>query len=154
MRNLLTEVQQKELKNPDAVVTDETLDAVMSAMDKDGDGEVLREHVLPAIKKYKSMLNESQELSEMFKRHDKDADGNLDQAQVLSMLQEVGRVEKLTFVPDEEDASWVLNNCDKNQSGGITLGELKPAISSWLSFEKDPSNARQRDSSSSMCTLL
>lgn len=153
MRQLLSEVQQKELNDPSAVLAEEALDKVMCTMDKDGDGEVLREHVLPAIKKYKSMLNESQELTEMFKRHDKDADGNLNHSQVLSMLQEVGRVEKLSFVPDDEDASWVISNCDKDQSGGITLGELKPAISAWLKFEKDPSNARQR-ASSNVCVLL
>ena len=71
----------------------------MAKMDKNGDGEVLREHVLQSIKKYKAMLQESEELSAMFKRHDKDMSGGLDQAQVLTMLQEVGRLEKLSFVP-------------------------------------------------------
>ena len=126
----------------------------MAKMDKNGDGEVLREHVLQSIKKYKAMLQESEELSAMFKRHDKDMSGGLDQAQVLTMLQEVGRLEKLSFVPDEEDASWVIQNCDKNQSGSIMLEELKPAISSWLRYEKDPHNARQRDRSSNVCALL
>ena len=153
MRNLLTEVK-RQILGDQAVLREENLDAVMAKMDKNGDGEVLREHVLPAIKKYKALLAQSEELSEMFRRHDKDVSGGLDEAQVLTMLQEVGRLEKLSFIPDEEDAAWVIKNCDKNQSGSIMLDELKPAISSWLRYERDPQNARQRDASSSMCSLL
>ena len=45
MRQLLSEVQQKELNDPSAVLAEEALDKVMCTMDKDGDGEVLRDAV-------------------------------------------------------------------------------------------------------------
>ena len=69
MRNCLTEVKRNTTGDATAVVDDKLLDEVMAYAAGKADGEVQRQHLLAAIKKYKGMLAENEKLLELFSEY-------------------------------------------------------------------------------------
>lgn len=151
MREVLTAVKRDVTKDPAALVNDEILEEVMKYADVSGDGQIERQHLLAAIKKYKSRMLESEHMAALFAKHDADKSGDLDRAQLLTLLQEIAPPPHKHA--DESDADFVLERCDQNHSGSITFAELPAAVATWMDVAKDVKP--ETDSGGSLaCVLL
>jgi len=156
VRSLLSSVKRELTKDPSAEVADELLDRIMTKYDKSGDGQLERTELLPAVKKYKSILQqtiqEKKRLKELFERHDADKTKQLTQAELFTLLQEVSASHAVPKPSVETDVAFVIEECDADQSGAIEIEELEPAVATWLKYCKDmpPEPAP----ASSACSLL
>lgn len=151
MREVLTAVKRDVTKDPAALVNDEILEEVMKYADVSGDGQIERQHLLAAIKKYKSRMLESEHMAALFAKHDADKSGDLDRAQLLTLLQEIAPPPHKHA--DESDADFVLERCDQNHSGSITFAELPAAVATWMDVAKDV-KPETDSGGSSACVLL
>ena len=150
MREVLTAVKRDALKDPSAMVREHILEEVMKYADVSKDGQIERQHLLAAIKKYKCMMTETEHLRRLFEKHDINHSGDLNKEQLLTLLQEAAPPPHKHA--DESDAEFILERCDANHSGTITWLELKPAIATWIDVaaETEP----EKGGGSSMCVLL
>lgn len=163
MRALLTAVKRDALKEPggsgnrsskeeisaSVAVSEELLDEVFLYADVSQDGQIEKQHLLAAIKKYKCLLLEREGLKELFAKHDRDKSGDLDESQLLTLLQEIAPAPHKHA--DEGDAQFIMARCDVTRSGTITWAELKPAIATWMEVSAD---VKPEKEGSSSCVLL
>jgi len=151
MREVLTAFKRDATHDPNAVVREDLLDQVMNYADVSKDGEIEPQHLLAAIKKYKSLMSETDHLLKLFQKHDSDHSGDLDKAQLLSLLQEAAPPPHRHA--DESDAEFILERCDVNHTGTITWGELQPAIATWMEIATETPPEKEGGGSSA-CVLL
>ena len=149
LRNLMTAVKQEVTSDPAAIVKESNMEKIISWYDLSGDGQIERTELLPAIKKYKSLLKHEVYITELFAKHDADHSGTLPHDQLLTLLNEVAVSMKWRGAT-EGDAEFVMARCDDDKSGTITLDELGPSIATW----KEAAKELPPDQSSSMCVLL
>ena len=149
LRNLMTAVKREVTSDPAAIVKESNMEKIISWYDLSGDGQIERTELLPAIKKYKSLLKHEVYITELFAKHDADHSGTLPHDQLLTLLNEVAVSMKWRGAT-EGDAEFVMARCDDDKSGTITLDELGPSIATW----KEAAKELPPDQSSSMCVLL
>ena len=149
MFNVLTSVAKQTTGQAEATVSDDLLESVMKYAANQSDGEVHPEHLLMAIKRYKCMLAENEQLAELFKKHDADASGSMDKGELLGLLREVAPPPHK--YADEADAEFILEKCNTNDNDTIEWEELKPAIATWMELAKEVPKPEQK---SSACVLL
>ena len=89
MREVLTAVKRDTLGDQSAVVREEILDEVMKYADVSGDGQIERQHLLAAIKKYKSRMMETAHMDAFFAKHDVSNSGDLNKTELLALLREL-----------------------------------------------------------------
>ena len=152
-RALLTAVVREAMGDPTAEVRDELLDKTMSYADKSGDGQIEREHVMLAVKRYKALIKHDAELHTLFDAHDKDKSGALGRDEVLSLLTDVASTMEHKHV-DEADVDFVLERCDDDKSGSVSFDELGPAIATWKECAKDTPPEPEAAAKSSACVVL
>lgn len=152
MREVLTAVKRDALKDPTATVKEEILEEVMQYADVSKDGQIERDHLLAAIKKYKCMMSENEHLKALFAKHDVDNSGDLNKEQLLTLLQEIAPPPHKHA--DASDAEFILERCDVNNSGTITWTELQPAIATWMEVAAETEPEKDEGGGSSMCVLL
>lgn len=149
LRKLMTAVKREVTSDPAAIVKESNMEKIISWYDLSGDGQIERTELLPAIKKYKSLLKHEVYITELFAKHDADHSGTLPHDQLLTLLNEVAVSMKWRGAT-EGDAEFVMARCDDDKSGTITLDELGPSIATW----KEAAKELPPDQSSSMCVLL
>ena len=150
MRDVLTAVKRDTLGDPQAVVKESILDEVMAYADVSKDGQIERQHLLAAIKKFKSHMMESENMNALFTKHDVSKTGDLNKEELLALLQEIAPPPHKHA--DESDAEFVLSRCDVNHSGTITSAELPAAVATWMEVSADVKP--ETDGGSSACVLL
>ena len=118
---LLTSVKRELTKDPSAEVYDEILDKIIMRYDKSGDGQLERSEILPAVRKYKSVLrqklDEQRAMLDLFQRHDVDQSKRLTQAQLFSLLKELSVSKGVATPSVEADVAFVIEECDVDKSG-------------------------------------
>ena len=152
MRDVLAAVKRDTMNDPAAVVKEEILDEVMKYADVSGDGQIERQHLLAAIKKYKSRMMEHEHMAALFAKHDADKSGDLNREQLLALLQEIAPPPHKHA--DEADVDFVLERCDVSNSGTITQAELPAAVATWMEVSKDVTPEPAGGEKSSACVLL
>ena len=150
MREVLTAVKRDTLGDQSAVVREEILDEVMKYADVSGDGQIERQHLLAAIKKYKSRMMETAHMDALFAKHDVSNSGDLNKTELLALLREIAPPPHKHA--DESDADFVLERCDESHSGTITAAELPAAVATWMEVSADIKP--ESDGGSSACVLL
>jgi len=148
---VLTAVKREMLSDPNEVVKEELLDKIMAMFDLSNDGQIERSEVLPAIKRYKALLRHDVKLQTLFETHDRDKSGSLSPAQLLTLLRELATEKSLPPPDAETDVQFVIDKCDADSTGNITLEELGPAIATWIEASKEEQASAQK---SSACALL
>ena len=119
--SLLSSIKRELTKDPSTEVTADLLDLIMTKYDRSGDGQLERSELLPAVKKYKSMLQQTLEekayMLELFERHDADQTKRLTQSELFTLLQELSESKGVPKPSVEADVAFVLEECDGDCSG-------------------------------------
>jgi len=141
VRALLSEVKREMTQDPAAEVKEELLDRIMVPFD----GKPVAHHqLLPAVKRYRAMLqhdlNNALALQQLFDKHDsgrKSSAGEraLTPEQLLALLKEMAQKEGVA-APSEVDVEFVIERCDADHSGTISINELEPAVLTWYESAK------------------
>ena len=137
-------LQREELRalltalNPSRPPSDENLDyliekatAVESSslrLKGDKNGAVTNHQIRPTVLRYGQYCKDEAYLDSVFERFDHDGNGELDDAELFYLLEEVAP-EGCTV--EEADVRFVLDTCDANGDGVITRDEVLPLVSTW-----------------------
>lgn len=133
-------------------VKEDRLEKLMQRYAAD-DGELGRDEVFRAVKRFKAMLKADDALRDMFRRHDLDGDGVLTSDECLALLKEASsdidgvRVSKA-------DVEFVMSRCEDTGAGGLVLDQLEGVLDTWKQAIKEVSKDATSSKSSSACVLL
>ena len=130
---------------------EELLNKIIGSFDLSGDGEIEREQLIPAVKKYQALLLHDLRLAELFTKHDTDSTNTLSPDQVLALLTEMAEEGGAEAPTAECDVAYVMEKCDSNADGVISLDELGPAVATWWEYARD---LKPPASKSSACAIL
>ena len=135
-KNLLTEVKRETLNDPAAEVRKELLDEIIMLYDYSNDNCIERSEVLNAVKKYKFLLQNDDQMHELIQRHDVEQSGVIGRRQSFVILQELAQKMPQKDV-NEADVAYVMDRCKPDENGNISVDQLGPAIASWKETAKE-----------------
>ena len=127
----------------------------MAKFDYSKDGQIERTEVLPAVKRYRALLQHEVKMNALFDKHDTDASGVLSSEQLLALLVELARENGSSEPTADADLAFVLENVDSEDTTGdskgdsVTREQLGPAVALWYEYASDMKEAK-----SSACVLL
>jgi len=138
-----------------ATVLDWIMGVEATAIGPDRQDAVPMERAIYALAKHDSYLKldpgEADKLTAVLHRHDVDRNGGLDEEELVGMLQEVAPERFDYRKTDAADAKFVLEQCDADANGIISLNELSASIATWVDIIP---KVKPKQKSSSACTLL
>jgi Ca2+-binding EF-hand superfamily protein len=140
LRAILTDLDKKH--TPD----EGSLEFVMDKL-SNMEGEVYSSKIIIVIQKYKNYMKDKDTYDGLFKKHDTDGSGKLEDHQLLAMMKEVAR-ERVDV--DHEDLKMLLEITDEDKSGNIEIHEVKAAMAEWNQMIEVKIEKRR----STFCVLL
>ena len=152
---LLTHIHQQSTGDPSASAPAELVDKIMAKFDYSKDGQIERTEVLPAVKRYRALLQHEVKMNALFDKHDTDASGVLSSEQLLALLVELARENGSSEPTADADLAFVLENVDSEDTTGdskgdsVTREQLGPAVALWYEYASD-----MKETKSSACVLL
>ena len=173
MRSLLIEVKRETLNDPSAIVGDRLLDKIVNQFDVSGDGQIERTEVLKAVKKFKAIIKHEAafikheaRLQALLDSFDADKSGSLTSDELLPLLKQVAAMEevegksrynatlgmKVAIGVGQADVDFVMERCDGDKSGSISLAELEPALATWKEAARHI--PQEETQTSAACVLL
>ncbi|CAB9507819.1 expressed unknown protein [Seminavis robusta] len=127
--SLLLDTAQRHMKQKEGWVFDDKDEPALS-----------RDALIDAVVKYGEFIKRFEQKGEedVFKKYDKQDDGNLSRRELRHMLQDYERKATrsknglvITFMIYETDLDWIIAQVDEDGNGEIGRGEFLPAIAAW-----------------------
>lgn len=123
--------------HPDTPVEEEALDYLMKrateivspslTLEGSADGLIPKFHAVKTVTRYSQYLKNKRELDGLLKRFDSDANGKLEPEELTALLRHISPNVEVT----DNDAEFVLENCDRDQDRSISPDELMNAVALW-----------------------
>ena len=138
--------------------SDDALDTAMkkaTSIDTNGDGQadtigVSKKAATQAVTKFQAYVKQEKAINDIFDQFDTNKSGELEKGQLRDLLK---RVSPDADVADEDEA-YVMELCDKSNTGTILRSEVLAACATWkLLLEKGEAPSTQAKASM-LCVLL
>ena len=137
--------------------SEEALSTAMAnavSLDTTGDGVpdttgISRKSATDVVSKYQAYVKEQKGLDEIFAKYDTSGSGDLQPGELKGLLKAISPLEEVT----EEDEAYVLEICDKSNTGTILRSEVLAACATWKQLLEE-GKAPHMSKGSSACVLL
>lgn len=99
----------------------------------DRNGTISWDACKETVVRYRDYVRDQVWIDAVFTKHDADASGELEEAELLPLLQELAPDANVTY----GDVKYVLAECDTDNNGSVSRDELLPMVGAWRSLVTD-----------------